>query len=115
MVVASYTIFKSIVTAISTDTKFVVRVLHMWCIVNHLWMGCTWAYCPFGDGRDVPQMRCYHGKLQVALYIGHNLTVEEADGTACIRGIVLRVGNHNNRCTFLMQLFEQSHHLLTVL
>ena len=48
-------------------------------------------------------------------YIGYNLTVEQADGTARIRGIVLRVGNHNNRCALLMELFEQSHHLLTIL
>ena len=87
---------KRVVAIISTDTQFVVRVLHMWCIVNHLWMGCTWAYCPFGDGRDVPQMLCYHGKLQARFYIGNDLTVEQADGTACIRGIVLRVGNHND-------------------
>ena len=38
----------------------------------------------------------------MTLYIGHNLTVEQTDGTACIRGIVLRVGNHNDGCALLM-------------
>ena len=60
-------------------------------------------------------MLCYHGKLQVALYISHYLSVEEADGTARIRGIVLRVCHHNDGCALAVELFEQGHHLLTIL
>ena len=45
----------------------------------------------------------------------HNLTIIKADDAVSIAGVVLRVRNHDDGGSLLVQLAEQVHHLLAVL
>lgn len=53
--------------------------------------------------------------LHTILKVGNQLAIEQAQYAVGIRRIVLRVGNHNHRCTLRVKLLEQVQHLLTIL
>ena len=52
---------------------------------------------------------------QFVLDVGDDLAVEEVDGALGAGGVRLGVGHHHNGGAFLIQFFQQVHHLLAVL
>ena len=53
--------------------------------------------------------------IHLQLYFSNYLTVGEIDDALGIGGIALRVSDHHDGGTFLMQLAEEVHHFATIL